>query len=217
MLLAVYLSFLLPFGFLLLIIKGEGRGIIASFAWGMSSVMIIYFVSVFYETRVPDHIQIVFMVPILEEIVKDLPLFFMVNRLQKSLKFSLPRFALAIGLSFSILENSLYLSMMDTSGESLPAVFMALRSLTTSLLHGSTCSFVAYVLQILKTHEVSSPLLVAGAFASGAALHMLYNFLWMSPRFSLFAVILPLAAFSFMLFTLNAYNLSINFTKRRVA
>ena len=102
---AVYAGYVIPLAFLILIVKGEARGIVISVAWGMSAVMAIYGITGFI--KIPVNSQIVYIIPVMEELLNGLPLFFMAANLSKSLKFALPRYALAIGLGFSILENNL--------------------------------------------------------------------------------------------------------------
>jgi RsiW-degrading membrane proteinase PrsW (M82 family) len=209
MILPTYLSFVIPLTFLLLVVKGETRGIIVFFAAGMSAAMVVYIISGFIsEEVISPKVQIFYLFPFLEEITKLIPLLCILKTVNRSFKYILPRYALAVGIGFSVLENNLYLSMAAQAAESLPAVYIIIRSLTASLLHGSACALSGYVLQIMINNSFKSPALLIGTLLGGFTIHSLFNSM-VSPKMLGVAVFIPLGIFVFLVFVLNAFGISV--------
>lgn len=208
MIVQVYLSFVVPLAFLLLVVTGEGRGVIASFAFGMSAALAVYGLTGFIsEAVVTLPLQLAFVIPAIEEVAKVLPLVYLLLRSKKTGKYSLVRYAMAIGIGFSILENYMYLNMAADSGVSSTIVFTLLRSLTASLLHGSTTALSGFCLQLMVNRSRFSPALALGTLLGGCAVHSLYNALLLNAENGAWAIVLPIASFGFVLFGINGFGI----------
>ena len=208
MIVQVYLSFVVPLAFLLLVISGEGRGVIASFAFGMSAALAVYGLTGFIgEDLVPLPLQLAFVIPAIEEAAKVLPLVYLLLRSKKTGKYSLVRYAMAIGIGFSILENYMYLTMAAGSGASSTIVFTLLRSLTASLLHGSTTALSGFCFQLMLNRSRFSSTLALGTLLGGCAVHSLYNALLLNAENGAWAIVLPIASFGFVLFGVNGFGI----------
>jgi len=208
MILPVYLSFVVPLAFLILVIQGEGRGIIVSFAFGMSSALAVYGITGFIdETVIPLTTQLAFVIPALEEFIKILPLIYLLYKANRTSKYSIVRYALAIGIGFSILENYMYLSMIQTEAVSSTLLFTIMRSLTASLLHGSTTALAGFCFQLMRNYSRYSPSLAIGIWLGGSVMHSLYNSLLLSPRHGAWAIVLPVALFGFAVFGINGFGI----------
>jgi RsiW-degrading membrane proteinase PrsW (M82 family) len=195
--------------FLILVVKGEGRGLIIACIAGMSGGAATYYLSfLFSDALMTGNQKVVFLFPVIEETFKIVPLLFMAFKAKGVLKVSLTRYAMAIGIGFSILENSMYLTFVEEAGDMMPLFFIIIRALTTSLLHGSTCALCAWSIQVMKQKEFKSPALFAGFFLGAVAIHGLYNLLWVSGKIAVLAILLPIGLFSLLLFFVNAFNLT---------
>jgi len=212
----VYLSYVVPLAFLILVIKGEGRGVIVSFAFGMSSALAVYGLTGFLdEAVIPLTIQLGYVIPALEELVKMLPLVYLLYKANKSSKYSIVRYALAIGIGFSILENYMYLSMAEEAGSASTLAFTLLRSLTASLLHGSTTALAGFCFQLMHNASRYSPALALGIWLGGSAVHSLYNVLLMSERYGAWAIVLPVVMFGFVMYGINGFGVVTVSRKKR--
>ncbi|GAB6091525.1 PrsW family glutamic-type intramembrane protease [Spirochaeta dissipatitropha] len=208
---AVYFSFILPLLFLILVTKGESRSLILLFAWGLTAALTVYTMTDLlarYST-ISLEIQLVYIIPGMEEFIKILPLFILFPKVNRSLRYSLPRYAMASGIGFSILENYVYLSLLYADGSN-PVLFILLRSLTACLMHGSASALIGLGLQYLLNYGYMSIQLIIGFFLSAVALHALYNLLGMHPVWAPIGFLLPLAAFGFLLYPLNAFGIHVS-------
>lgn len=201
----VYLSLVVPLIFLIMAIEGEGRGVVASFAFGMSSAMVVFLVTGFIdEALIALDYQLTLLIPALEEFVKTLPLVFFFVRSKAKGKYFIVRYALAVGIGFSIIENHLYLSMAEAASPTVTAL-VVMRSLTASLLHGSTTAMAGYCYQAMRAQGAFSAALALGVYLASVSTHSLYNALLVSSRYSFIAFILPIAAFAFVAYCLNGF------------
>jgi RsiW-degrading membrane proteinase PrsW (M82 family) len=203
----VYMSYVLPLVFLILVTKGEAHKLILYFAWGLTAALGVYALSGPLDSRTSLSLaeQLVLVIPAIEELLKILPLFFVFVASRRKVNYSLTRCALAAGIGYSILENYVYLTLVSPAGSN-PAAYMIMRSLTACLLHGSMSALIGYAFQTMATYRFASVTLFAGLYLTATSVHALYNLLGMTARWSPLAFLLPIAIFLFELFGVNLFS-----------
>lgn len=172
---AAFLGMIFPLIFLILMLKGESRLLMAFFAWGLVAFM----VSMTLNNWLAAGFQITFRqltvtwAPLIEEFLKSLPLLYFLLR-SRSTRYSVIYFAMASGIGFSILENFSYLlNLMESVGAL--AFYMVIRSLTTCLMHGMASAIVGYGISFIRQYRIMVFPLLFGLFTLSVTIHSLFN------------------------------------------
>jgi len=204
---AVYFGNLIPLIFLIVVIKGEYRKLLLFFTWGLTSAILIYAINLLIDRFFPvdETVFIIQLIPFMEELIKILPILFLLKNKRAVYKFNIIRFAMAAGIGFSILENYLYLSMLPMSPAGGTILFIILRSTTACLLHGATSSLIGFSLQLMHNYSFFSFSLFIGTYLLSGTIHSLYNFFGLMTEYQLFIIILPTALFLIEIYIFNFF------------
>jgi RsiW-degrading membrane proteinase PrsW (M82 family) len=204
---AVYFGTLIPLLFLVIVVKGEYRRLMLFFVWGMTSAILVYLVNTLLE-RFFTFDQTFFLtqiIPALEELIKMLPLLFLLKSKKRTGQFNIIRLAMAAGIGFSILENYLYLSITSASGLADSIFFIITRSLTACLLHGSMTALIGWAVQLMHNRQFFSFGLLAGMYFTAAAVHSLYNALGLIENLQVIGILIPVILFLLEYYLLNFF------------
>lgn len=200
---AVFLGAFLPMIFLVFILKGGNRLLMAFFAWGLVAFALSFFADdMLYKwfALTPEQLSVTW-APIVEEFLKALPLLYFVFN-KKNSAYPVIYFAMASGIGFSIQENYLYITdYFGQQGASL--FFIVIRSITTCLMHGVSTAIVGYGLQVIRKHKRMIFPLLFGLFTVAVTLHALFNLL-LDSEVKLIGMLLPVGLFalgSFLVFS----------------
>lgn len=199
---AVYFGTLIPLLFLIIVIKGEYRRLILFFAWGLTSAILVYLANILIENyfALEQNFLLTQLIPAMEELIKVLPLLFLLKTTKRTSQFSIVRLAMASGIGFSILENYLYLSMTASSGLATSIFFIITRSLTACVLHGSMTALIGWSIQVMRNREFFSFGFLTGMYLLAVSIHSLYNTLGLIENLQVVGILIPL-----LLFTLEYY------------
>ncbi|NOY07575.1 MAG: PrsW family intramembrane metalloprotease, partial [Spirochaetes bacterium] len=204
---AVYFGTLIPLLFLVVVIRGEYRKLILFFAWGLTSAIIIYGINILIDTYfvLNETLFLSQLIPLMEEFLKIIPVFFLIKKKGKVYRYNIVRFAMASGIGFSILENYLYLSISASSGMGGSVVFIITRSLTASLMHGSTTALIGYAIQIMHNYNFFSFFLSLGMYLLAVSIHSIYNLLGLTKGLQVIAILIPVFLFMLEYYLFNFF------------
>jgi|GEM_PF-1105838 len=150
MIIAGIIAILIPIAFLYMTWALEvyafnrSRVLFASFGWGIAAFIIAYLThGALISAGIVDRREVSLAIaPVLEEILKALGLFYLVRRALVRYAADGASYGFAIGTGFAVCENLFYLSNTSTA----PVDLAIVRTLSTSLMHAFTTSFVGAVL-----------------------------------------------------------------------
>ncbi len=174
-----------------LFFAGGARRFIASFLTGTAVCLLSAYISGFLQIvsgmSVAD--TAVFLSPVIEEIMKFLPLLFVLFIFTPE-DSELFTSAIGIGAGFATFENCCYL--LSSGAESLR--YMLIRGLAVGVMHIISMLTLAFGLVIVRRARLLSLPGFAGAFSLSVIFHGLYNLLVSAPgASSVIGYILPLA------------------------
>ena len=112
---------------------------------------------------------------------------------------------MASGIGFSILENYLYLSITASSGLGGSIIFIITRSLTASLMHGSTTALIGYAIQIMHNYNFFSFFLSSGMYLLAVSIHSIYNLLGLTKGLQVIAILIPVFVFMLEYYLFNFF------------
>ncbi len=204
---ALYIGTLLPLFFLIMVIKGEYRRLIVFFTWGLTSTILVYFINIFIDTYIiPDETLLLSqIIPVMEEGIKFLPLLIFMRKNKSTSRYNIVRYAMAVGIGFSILENYLYLTITTSNGISDSLFFIVTRSLTACVLHGSMTALVGYAIQVMMDYEFISLPLLAGMFILSSTIHSIYNLSGLTESLQVLGIIIPVFLFFVQHYLFNIF------------
>ncbi len=204
---AVYFGTLIPMLFLIIVIKGEYRRLMLFFAWGMTSAILVYVINIVIERFfvLDQTFFLTQLIPAMEELIKMLPLLFLLGPRKKASQFSIVRLAMASGIGFSILENYLYLSMTTSTGLADSIFYIITRSLTACLLHGSMTALIGWAVQTMRNSSFFSFGFLVGMYLLAVSIHSLYNTLGLIENLQVLGIIIPIALFTLEYFLFNFF------------
>jgi RsiW-degrading membrane proteinase PrsW (M82 family) len=192
--LSVFIAIVIPLLFLTLMIENKaGKTVILYCCWGVFAGALAYNLNMYFSSSTGQWRMIQTVSPLIEELSKGLPLLLFLNRKKYP---RIPKLiiycAFASGIGFSIQESLFHFSL---SSQELTDVWMlAVRTLTTSLMHAMTTAAFGIGLFISqKRRNIMIPL-IFGLFALCATLHALYN-LFLQADFVFVAAFMPLVMF----------------------
>ena len=193
-LLGCCIATIIPLLFVSAVIKDKNsRRIILYFCWGTFAGLLSYFGNSFFGNA-PGHAERVVtgIAPIVEELLKGIPLIFFLRRKKLLITEQIVYCAMASGASFSIQESILYYSLSTgTTGDILT---LAIRTLTTALMHSMSTAIIGMGLLILQKHRYILIEIMLGLFTLSACIHALFNLL-LPTKLAMAALLMPIGLF----------------------
>ena len=193
---AAFVGILIPLLFLSLILR-HSRPLMLTFCWGIIAFQAAYLLTPVFQHYAGWEADImrtaIFFSPVMEELLKSLPLYFFLIFAKKSYRPFLYIYGIAAGIGFAIEENLLYLLDSGFTG-SAALFFMVIRSLSTCLMHGAATGLVAFSMTLAGRRLPRGVLLIVPGYGLAMAFHGAYNYFTFSP-FQDFVIFLPLAVY----------------------
>lgn len=154
---ALFVALFIPLVLVILLLRDENsKYLIAFFAWGtvaglLSNLGEGALLKIVY---VPFSELSIEYGPAIEEFLKAMPIFilFFLNR-EKLKDKNIILYAFFSGIGFSILENFYYLSKADYSSAVDVVMFIFIRSISTTIMHGLATGFIGFGLYYIYTHS----------------------------------------------------------------
>ena len=174
----------------LIFITGKARYFAGSLILGMVVCLIAAYISGYLDlaAELGEESTAIFISPIVEEIMKFLPLLFYVMMfLPESDDMYLV--ALGIGAGFATFENCCYI--LTSGAESLP--YILIRGMAVGVMHIVSILFLAIGIEMVRRFRALSVPGLLGALSLSMTFHGLYNLLVSEPGLSsLIGYVLPL-------------------------
>lgn len=170
----ILLCIAIPLAVSLLFIRGEVRRYLAAFLLGMGVCLISAYISGFLNlaTGMGDNDASVFLSPVVEELMKLLPLLFFLF-LFSPRERTLTTLAVAVGAGFATFENCCYI--LTQGAESLP--YILIRGMAVGVMHIVSVLALSIWLIAAKRLRVLSFPAVVGGLSLAMIFHALYNLL----------------------------------------
>ena len=177
----ILLCIAVPLLLSIIFIKGDARLFSASFLIGMSVCLISAYISGFLDlvTGMGVNDTSVFLSPIVEEIMKLLPLVFIIVLIEPEDKTTLIT-AVGIGAGFATFENCCYILTFGVESFS----YVLIRGMAVGIMHVVSLLMLAIGLILARHFDVMSLPAVMGALSLSVTFHGLYNLLVSSPGIS---------------------------------
>ncbi len=174
----ILLCIAIPLSVCVLFTRGETRRFVAAFLVGMGMCLMSAYLSGFISlvTGTGEKDTAVFLSPIVEEILKLLPLLFFFTLFETKAR-AFTNFAIAIGAGFATFENCCYL--LSVGAESLP--FILIRGLAVGVMHIESILALALWMLAAKKLKALSFSTVLGGTALAVTFHAIYNLLVSKP------------------------------------
>lgn len=210
MLEASFIGCMLPLLFLAFSVKGESRRLILFFIWGLTAALAAYYINTIIDhySTMNDRLLVTLVVPAVEEILKIIPVFFLLNPKIKGTGYSIARMAFSIGTGFAVFENLFYLSLFNDADGWKALIFMLSRSITACLLHGSTTALTGYILQFIKRSGVKAIMLIPGSLLFTFIIHSAFNMAATSTWGRFISMVIPVLLLLVQIFVLNLFGFS---------
>jgi protease PrsW len=136
--------------------------------------------------------------PAVEEILKALPLVFLIRTKRIGFLIDAAIFGFAIGTGFAVVENFYYLSTLTHAS---PALWIV-RGFGTAIMHGGTSAILAMTTVALTERKQSdAPWLFVPGLLMAFAIHSLFNHFVVSPVASAIVIVLLLPPMLVLVFT----------------
>lgn len=135
-----------------------------------------------------------FAAPVIEEILKALPIFWMIRSRRVGFLIDAAICGFATGAGFALAENLYYLSTLASA----PPALWVVRGFGTAIMHGSTTAIFAIV---GKSRKPIIGLLLA------IALHSLFNFFILSPAMTTLVIVLVFPPLMLLAFSQSEHGL----------
>lgn len=177
----ILLCIAIPLLLSIIFIKGDARLFSASFLIGMAVCLISAYIGGFLDlvTGMGVNDTSVFLSPIVEEIMKLLPLIFIIVLIEPEDKTTLIT-AVGIGAGFATFENCCYILTFGVESFS----YVLIRGMAVGIMHVVSLLMLAIGLILARHFEVMSLPAVMGALSLSVTFHGLYNLLVSSPGIS---------------------------------
>ncbi len=170
----ILLCIAIPLAVSLLFIRGEVRRYLAAFLLGMGVCLISAYISGFLNlaTGMGDNDTSVFLSPVVEELMKLLPLLFFLFLFSPKER-TLTTLAVAVGAGFATFENCCYI--LTQGAESLP--YILIRGMAVGVMHiVSVLALSIWLIAAKRLRVLSFPAVVSG-LSLAMIFHALYNLL----------------------------------------
>jgi len=184
---------IIPLLFVYIVIKDvNSRYILLCFCWGSLVGVLAYIGNSYFVSDIGQIGATTNVAPIIEEILKALPLLFFLRKKSYPITLLIVYCALASGVGFSIQETIFYFSM--SAGMIGDVVALIVRTLTTSLMHGMSTAIFGIGLLMLQNQRYILLPVIFGLLAISESIHSLFNLL-LPTRFSFIAMIIPIVLY----------------------
>ena len=163
-----------PLIVVLFFIRGNARRFVLSFLVGMAVCLLSSYIGGFFGTagEMDARETAIFISPIVEELMKLLPLLF-IFIVFKPTSHALFLAAAGLGAGFATFENCCYL----LSSQNTSLAFTAIRGLAVGVMHIVCILVLALSLLIIRRYEAYSFAAIVGAVSLSMTFHALYNLL----------------------------------------
>ncbi len=196
---SILICIMFPIIMALFFVKGNARRFALSFVNGMLMCLVSAYLSGYIdylETMETEDVA-VFISPIIEEIMKFIPLIFFLLLFEPD-DDSLYVFATGIGAGFATFENCCYILVNGTESLS----FAMVRGMAVGVMHIVSMIAVATGLVLIRRFSLMSVAGIVGSLSMSVIFHALYNLLVSKPGSSrLIGYCLPLAVACAILIT----------------
>ena len=174
----ILLCIAIPLAVSLLFVRGEARRFVAAFLLGMGVCLIAAYIGGFLNliTGMGENDTAVFLSPVVEELMKLLPLLFFLLLFSLEDR-TLTMLAVAIGAGFATFENCCYI--LTAGAESLP--YILIRGMVVGVMHIVSILALSIWLIVAKRLNVFSFPAVIGSLSLAMIFHALYNLLVSEP------------------------------------
>ena len=192
----ILLCIAVPLALSLFFLRGPVRRFVLSFLAGMGVCLVAAYISGFinFASGMGEEETAVFISPIVEEIMKLLPLLFVLFAFAPDDEAFLS-VSIGIGAGFATFENCCYI--LASGSESLS--YILIRGLAVGVMHIVSVTAVSFALTLARRFKMLTFAGIAGALTISMMFHALYNLLVSRPGVSSYiGYALPLLAASGM-------------------
>lgn len=184
-------SVLIPLLFLIVMIKDKpSKYLMGYFCYGIFSVVFAFILNEWF-SNYPGQINRVSsdIAPIVEEMVKALPLLLFLRKNQPNDNLVI-YCAMSSGIGFSIQETLFYFSSFVSSPSLFSLFPLIMRTITTCLMHGMSTAVIGFGVKITRDKKIIRLPMILGLLALSATIHSLYNIL-IGTRLAIIALLMP--------------------------
>ncbi|MBQ1849077.1 MAG: PrsW family intramembrane metalloprotease [Lachnospiraceae bacterium] len=176
----VLICIAVPLTIALMFLRGSNRRLILSFIAGMGACLIAAYIVGFLmqASGMNSEDTSIFLSPIMEEIMKFLPIMFYLMLFEPG-DTELLQAAVGIGAGFATFENCCYI--LSNGAKSLP--YVLIRGSVVGVMHLVTMVALAFGLHLLKRYKVFTISGIIGALSLAMTFHAIYNLLVSEPGF----------------------------------
>lgn len=174
----ILLCIAIPFLVSVLFLRGEVRRYVSAFLLGMGMCLVAAYISGFLSlvARLEQNDASIFLSPMVEELIKLLPLLFFLVLLEPE-EHDFIMLAVAIGAGFSTFENCCYI--LSFGAESI--TYIMIRGLAVGVMHiVSLLALSIWLIFVKRFHVFSFPAIIGG-LSIAMSFHALYNLLVSEP------------------------------------
>ena len=187
----------------LLFLRGGMRRFVLAFLMGMLCCLLSGYLGGFFNliSGAPAEETAVFISPVIEEILKLLPLLFCIAVFEMGDRLLLP-IAVAVGAGFATFENCCFL-LQNGAGSIL---YTAIRGLGAGVMHVVAMLLLRAGIFIAQRYRVLSAATITGALTLSVVFHGLYNLLAAERGFAAYiGYCMPLAVAAFYYYIHRAF------------
>ena len=167
-----------PLAISALYIKGTARRFVISFLIGMITCLLAAYIGGFFKltSGLSNDDTSVYISPVVEEILKLLPILFFINVFELNSK-EVMLTAVSLGTGFATFENCCYI--LSSSAQNLSLILI--RGAAVGVMHIVSMVTLAMALHILKRVRIFSFAGILGALSFSMTFHAFYNLLVSEP------------------------------------
>lgn len=162
------------------------RRIVQLIACGGLAAAVSYLVNQTLAGAMEQRLVMRFAAPLLEEMLKCIPVVFLLREKRVGFLVDAAIYGFAIGTGFALIENLYYLAALPDS----PLTLWIVRGFGTAVLHGATTAIVAMMTKALaEKRQSDATWLVLPGFLIASIIHSFFNFFVLSPVLSTIVVV----------------------------
>lgn len=163
-------------------------GIAKMIAAGSAAAGVSYLVNRFLFARLPVDLRLltIFVAPLVEELLKAMPILFLIRRKKIGFLVDAAICGFAIGTGFALVENVYYFQALPRSG---PGLWLV-RGFGTAIMHGGSTAIVAIMAKALTSRQGGTQWFVIPGLLAAYSFHALFNSFLVPPIISAIVVIL---------------------------
>ncbi len=154
-----------------------GRALLVCIVWGFIAFALAFGINTIFARWLSFGVMLVFVAPIVEELLKSLVLVYYVRRPDFTYFVDGAIYGFAVGTAFAILETPYYLITLESGLQ-----LSLMRSFSTSLMHGSTSALMGVALGKMRfgRHSTRTASLLIG-WSAAIGVHALFNRIILQP------------------------------------